>query len=355
MFKLAELEGLEGAPPRYIALEGNLQPLGFEDLERARSNLPLTMELDWRGARVVDTDIPEFDLSQRPNIKATLQSRFTAHAIALVRGGWLPSALATPDPTAIVLLDRNVISEISSRFVGGTRKGRDPDFIDLFATSPIRLSPMLAVLEGAERRPPSGTHARAQLEELTARLRAALPHAEILAGAAQLLGAKGLMAEGQHWFELGQTFLCQIAPLMPGPVARARQPSVWNQILAASDECGLSRKSLVLLAVLSALAAQNGAGPARSILKFKQRYSASDAYNALCDLRSLELFANFLALWPDQAVQLCTADRGLALFWTGLGAHDFRRGGCAAQFDLMFHPGLVPEWATDLWLEATST
>jgi hypothetical protein len=47
-------------------------------------------------------------------------------------------------------------------------------------------------------------------------------------------------------------------------------------------------------------------------------YSAEDAYNAISDLRHIELAALSQAVLPDRAFALCTNDRGLALFWSAL-------------------------------------
>src|SRR3546814_18532157 len=51
----------------------------------------------------------------------------------LVIGGWLPSMLAAVSENSAILLDRNVVTEIVSRFDSGETKGRPADFIDKLA------------------------------------------------------------------------------------------------------------------------------------------------------------------------------------------------------------------------------
>ncbi|HEX7694585.1 MAG TPA: hypothetical protein VF409_08850, partial [Sphingomonas sp.] len=86
----------------------------------------------------------------------------------------------------------------------------------------------------------------------------------------------------------------------------------------------------------------NGATPAKRVLKPSERYSAADAYNAICDLRSLNILIRLIGAFPDEAIQLCTADKNLALFWCGLGADDFASGPDAGDYTISLHPALMP-------------
>ncbi len=352
--KFQELDAGDGSPPRYLVVEGAIpQPLGFEALQEARADAPLTVRFDWRGAKVVDTDIPDFDRSAPRDLTATVQSPFTSRAILLVRGGWLPSSPYLVDPKTIFLLDRNVISEVAGRFSGGASKGRDPDFMDIFASVPVRLNPMLAVLEGAQRRVPTEEETKAQLAEITAKLKAALPNAEFLAGPDFLQGVNGLIAEGRAWFNRHQAFLLRAASIMPGPVARRRRAACWQDILEAADADSVPRTSLVLLTVLCGLFAPNGIGPARATLKFRAGYTVEDAYNALCDLRSLELFLNLLGVFPEQPANLCTGDRALALLWVGMGFEGVGRSNTGTTIDFSFDEALMPPEAAAWWRAAS--
>lgn len=343
----------DGSAPRTFTFESLApEPLGYEALVAARPNRPVNVPLKWRGAKVVAFDIPDATFDTPCTVTGHLESPFTARAIGLVKGGWLPSIFASLDASTIVLLDRNVVSEIFSRFEGGILRGRDPDFIDLFADLPVHLNPMPFVLEGNARVLPTAEAVEAQLVEVVAKLGVALPQAELVVGPQSAAATMGLIEEGRAWFESHTAFLVDVADAMPGPVSRARLETTWRRILASADGAGVSRRSIVLLAVLSALASPNGDGPARDLLKLRRGYGAMDAYNALSDLRAIEILINLLALYPDQPVQFCTADRALALFWVGMGIHNPRRTGGGTTVDFDLHPVLLPARAAALWRDA---
>jgi hypothetical protein len=112
--------------------------------------------------------------------------------------------------------------------------------------------------------------------------------------------------------------------------------------------------SLVLLAALSVVAIPMGRSPAAKILKFKPNYREEDAYNALVDFRALDLLVSFLALYPDQSIQLYTADRALALFWVGARASNFGRASDGFTFDVSPVPELIPPDILDRWIMLTN-
>src|SRR3546814_15567963 len=93
-----------------------------------------------RSGTIVDTDIDDIDLSRRFNLDATLETHFTANSIGLVIGGWLPSMLAAVSENSAILLDRNVVTEIVSRFDSGETKGRPADFIDMLAGMDVSIN-----------------------------------------------------------------------------------------------------------------------------------------------------------------------------------------------------------------------
>jgi hypothetical protein len=106
----------------------------------------------------------------------------------------------------------------------------------------------------------------------------------------------------------------------------------------------------VVLAALSAVFVVNGASPAKKLLNFKPCYREDDAYNGLVDLRSLEMLIHLFGLFPNEPAMLCTADRDLALFWTGIRASNFGRNGGAATFKLAPIEELLPR-PVNQWLD----
>src|SRR3546814_9777104 len=145
-----------------------------------------------RSGTIVDTDIDDIDLSRRFNLDATLETHFTANSIGLVIGGWLPSMLAAVSENSAILLDRNVVTEIVSRFDSGETKGRPADFIDMLAGMDVSINPGLYAMEGSLRRIPDSAHVREELAWATARIARALPKAKLMDGAPSVQGMAGL-------------------------------------------------------------------------------------------------------------------------------------------------------------------
>lgn len=222
-----------------------------------------------------------------------------------------------------MLVDRNVVTQIVARFENGRKRREEQDFLDLFADQPVRINPLLFVMEGNRRSIPTPAEAEAQMIEVDAKLRAALPKAEITVGPEHLKGALGLIEDSRASLDSKQHFLRHLAPLLAPPVARADVEARWHDIIASAKLYGLQRQSLIVLAALSAVAVPDGKSPARRLLKFRNGYTAADAYNALADLRAIELYIAMLSYATDEAIQLCTADKNLALFWVGIQASNF--------------------------------
>lgn len=115
----------------------------------------------------------------------------------------------------------------------------------------------------------------------------------------------------------------ELAPKLKSPIRTDSREAVWKEVLIAANRHGISRFSLVVIAALSVVAVPNGKSPALKVPKLKANYALSDAYNALADLRALEILAHLLAIVPNRAVALWTADKNLARFWTGIRVSDF--------------------------------
>jgi len=349
IFVYEEQERPGGGPLRTIAFtDVDIRPRTYEELATAKLHAGITIPLEMYNGRIVDTDVEGVDTSKYAHITATLISPFTSKAIALVRGGWLPSVLAATRETAVVLPDRNIITEIAGRFDGGKKVGREPDFLDLFEDDPVRINPMLFAMEGNSRALPEPDAARAQFEEAVEKLRKALPAATLMVGPGSIDGLLGLIEDVRPGMARKQAFLRHVAPTLAAPVARRDIDRRWQEILAAAKDFGVMQASLVVLAVLSTLV-NPARSAAKSLLKFHAAYSDADAYNALSDLQALDLLLYCLAFSPDMHTQLCTADRNLALFWVGAGASDLARSGGGIRFTMTPHDAVLPEGYAERW------
>ena len=142
-------------------------PLHYSDLVDTKLGNKVVIPLNWEHAKVIESDIPEITVDKFASGNATLESTYTSKTIGLVKGGWLPSGLATRDGM-VLLPDRCTISELRGRFAGGIKRNiDDKDFLDFFATPGLRINPVLFAVESNQRRNPSPTVIRQQLEELS--------------------------------------------------------------------------------------------------------------------------------------------------------------------------------------------
>lgn len=316
-----------GRGASFVGVE--FQALQYSDLINLKLD-KVTIPLRWKNARVLKSTIPGITVEKFATGNATLESTYSSKTIGLVKGGWLPSGLAFQNDM-VIMPDRCTITELIGRFSDGKKtNAADKDFLDFFANQHIRINPLLFALEGNLKKNPTPEVVEQQFEWACAKIKAALPQAELVpAGKESLRGVVGIINDTQAGMERKQDFLMRLAPKLLGNISALQLPAMWDDVLAIADECGVPRRSLVVLAALSAAAVPNGKSPAKKLLKLtKPNYSTELAYNALADLRSLEILMYLFALFPTERVLLCTGDKDLALFWAGIRASDFNwRGG----------------------------
>lgn len=318
-------------------------PLQFSDLIDKKLSDKVVVPLRWTRARVVESTIPEIGIDQVSSGHATVESVYSTKTIGLVKGGWLPPGLAVR-ADMIVIPDRCTIADLRGRFCGGIKKNEsEKDFLDFFAGSGIRINPLLYAIEGNQRKDPSPEAIEQQLNEAVVALRAALPEAEIVpVDQAGLEGAIGIVQDTRASMARKQEFLMRLAPKLHAPTSAKRKELLWDDVLETARECGVVKSSLVVFAALSAISVPNGRSPAKRLLKFTCDYSIEDAYNALADLRSLEMLMCLFALFPEQQLMLCTGDKDLALLWAGIRASNFVWSGNHASSSLSPVESLLP-------------
>jgi hypothetical protein len=345
-------QDVEGSPRSITLQNARFRPLGYAELVNAVPGRPLTVPLVGETAEIASTTFDGLVPGAAVSLTASLESHFTAHAISLVRGGWLPPPLAAR-AGSILLVDRNVVSDIAGRFKPARAQGRTPDFLDLFGGQTIRINPLLAALEGNNRSVPTEDQIRNELNEATAALRRALPKAEILVGQDSVRAILGLLHDARASFDRKHALLLELAPVLSAPTARTRVASRLGAVFAAANRHEVPIHSLLVLAIISSIAVPNARSPAFTLLNLRRHYAAEHAYNALCDLRSLEIFIHLLCFFPGEDVHLCTGDRDLAKVWTGLQFSNIRASGLGVTFDVEPVEDLVPAHVLRIWREAT--
>jgi hypothetical protein len=290
IFKFQEPDREDGMPGRHLEFtDVTFSPLSYSELRDAKLSQPMTIPLLARGAKIVSSDIDGLGVNQIGEIRTSLVTSFTSKAIGLVNGGWLPSTLALRDDT-IVLPDRCVVTKLYARLQNGGERGQgNKDFMDLFSGQAVRINPMLFALEGNARQNPTADIARQQLEEAVAKIRSALPTAILIADESVLKGVLGLVQDTHPVMMRGQDFLLHLNPRLTSPIGKRDIQANWDNVLALAKNFGLPKHSPVVIAALSTIIVPNGRSPARRLLKFREGYTRQDAYNALADLRALQI------------------------------------------------------------------
>lgn len=340
-----KLEYVEETTQKRLAFSaGELVPLGFDDLVALHGKLrePIVFPLRIRGAQVASTEFEHLQIAEKLNVKAELQSHLGSTVLGLVKGGWLPSGLVLDEDT-LLLPDRCTVAALRSRFVGGEPKeGVPPDFLDFARDKALKVNPMLYAMEGTSgSRNPDAAELSALYDRAALKIGEALPKAVMFPGREDALqGVLGLLRDQAQGFAARQRFLTKAAPLLATPVGRKRLPDLWQQLLELAERHGVARASMLVCALFSASAAHPAMNPAMGVLKPRRQYTEKNAFNALTDLRSLDLLIAAGTDFPDKRVALLTEDRALALYWVGMQTHSHRRNGTSIHYAMNPHTAL---------------
>jgi hypothetical protein len=324
-----------------------MQPLGPEELT-ALSKQP-------------DAVITLRFLAENPKIngnavagtaKVDQRMRFTEpmKIYALVpNGSWLPVPFVSPPR---FLLDRNVVGN----FQRLRSRQSFPDeaayrlWTAFFEQGAGLFNPLPYAYEGSARRLQSFDEFVAEFEQGVREIAETFPRCAVVrysashyrAAYAQLLAMNEKTAPETE-------FICDICSLIVETTADSKLRSVTDQILSAADRFGVDRQSLAVLLALSCLFEDrhSGASIGRQILKPKKNYGPADAYNALSDLRHIELAALGHAWVANGSFALCTSDRAVASLWCALGIRDVVETATGPEFTIDYSSALFPRLTDD--------
>jgi hypothetical protein len=278
-------------------------------------------------------------------VKAPITFQEPLTVYTLVDGGWIPPPFAMPPN---LLVDRNVVSALKQ--IRGRTQRADLHATDwwlrFFHKGHALFNPLLYALEGHSRKAPTFEEFVVAFEDASYEITSAFPGSKVLSFSQaqyQILHA----VENRSAQETA--FLLETVPLVIDRIPNERLEAVEAAILESASKHHVGPRSLVVMAVLSCLyedlqGAKYSVG--RHVLKPRQRYGQDDAYNALADLRNLELFIVSRGLPELGSFSLCTCDRALALLWCGLSARNVQASnsvmGCVIDFSVSLDHHLFP-------------
>jgi hypothetical protein len=260
-------------------------------------------------------------------------------------GGWLPVPFVSPQQ---FLLDRNVVANFRKlRHNQNFTDRKAHEFWTRFFEQGTALFNQLPyAFEGKARRIPSFEEFVQAWEQGVKEVEETFPRSRVVRYSPAQYRLAYTQLQASHTNTPCEIeFLCEIASLLVVPTSDAKVRSVAERILETAARLEVDRQSLAVLIALSCLFEDPRSGTdsiGRKILKPKQTYTAADAYNAICDLRHIELAA-FGHAWVTQGqFALCTADKAVASLWCALGIRDLVSTAAGAEYTFDFSPELFP-------------
>jgi hypothetical protein len=341
--RFLELDKTEDSPAMTF-VGGDFKPMGLPAYRIFINEGVLSVDI----VNARETSSPELS-GKFSSYSTEIKTTYTSGTAALLKNGWLPPAFLSHD--VHILLDRNAVTEIAGFFVEGElRRERRDDLIEFLLSQGPILNPSLYALEGNEKRVPTHAEMADLVIEANDKLARALPECEIRPkGLAGIEGLKGLLKDSESTFNTGLAFLEKAVPLVQSSGKLEKRLNATKSIVELAK---LHQPSLLTrLACLSALWNGQDFNPARKLLKPAREYTQEMAYNALCDLRIIELFVGITALQPSNQFAVMTKDIGLIQFWLALKARNIRLENDHTAFDFTIDSDLfldLPETELDL-------
>ncbi|EGR2924066.1 hypothetical protein DLI05_24595, partial [Vibrio parahaemolyticus] len=239
-------------------------------------------------------------------------------AFLLVFGGWIPCSFIKKQ--TILLADRNVVSQIVSRYSNGKKKKNRPDdaFDSIFLSNKISLDITAFVLEGNENKIPDNDMIDEQIDRVTKSLKAALPRLNITKypnGNSYYYQFRDMLAEN---IQRRMLFLQKIAPKLNKQFTEKSRVDAVRIVFSAAQEAQLQKNDLAVLLALLRITMVGKKTAAQLVLKDSQLYTEVDSYNAVCDLTAIELLINLHKFHAENKsgynIAFITMDKGLSLF-----------------------------------------
>jgi hypothetical protein len=290
----------------------SVQPLTLDDL------LPLSDEPNGPLAFRFTACTPASDGAQQDALRCfqfSVEFCEPPRIYALVVGGWLPPPFVMPPR---FLIDRNIAMILRQQAGSRTQIGH-PElnwWMDLLSGGDVWFNPLPCALENRERRTPTLDEFHREFDKVSRELRERFPGAHITTyEKPHLEAAYQLVTNLRRRMSKEEDFLINIAPLIMSPVPPRCLAGLGRKIFRTAASNLGADSLLAVVAALSCAFTGDEQSLGRLILKPSHKYSKADAFNALSDLRLIELAAASQGLQEVDAFSLCTRDRGLALFW----------------------------------------
>lgn len=311
-----------------------VHPLGTADIRALEADDSSALEMELAADEAIVDGEKKVGLVK---LKANITFNKPVLVYALVQGGWLPLPFAIPSR---FLVHRNVVILLRKIHEGKVSANAESLrwWTKFFSNDSAIFNPLPFTFEAGFRRKPTMVEFVSAYDEGATELLRALPNCHIVkfADTNYRLAYAQLEAFDAR-YEREVRFLQATCPLVTYRNSRSTEREVATTIVRTADQFQLYRSSLIVLAVLSCLYEDvHGTPPSigRKVLKPKTVYTEADAFNAISDLRHMEIAAAGQTYFQHEAFALCTCDRPLALLWSALSIRGQSTSGGTIEFTL---------------------
>ncbi|MFW2565007.1 hypothetical protein ACN5O4_00275 [Aliarcobacter butzleri] len=235
----------------------------------------------------------------------------------IVYGGWIPCSFIRRN--TLLLADRNVISEIITRYRNGKKEvsGDFDAFDNIFLNSNIKLDITSYLIEGNKGRVPTNSEIDEELEIVIKALKIALPKLDIAVYPNQNAYYYNLKDANSKSIEERMRFLQEISSKINKEFTHKTREKAVMLVYETAKNMELKRDDFVIILVLLRIIMKGKKSAAKLILKDSQIYTEEKAYNAAFDLTNIVMLLNLHIYHLSKTnfkVAFITKDKGLALF-----------------------------------------
>ncbi|SFJ91762.1 hypothetical protein SAMN05518863_103311 [Candidatus Pantoea symbiotica] len=255
-------------------------------------------------------------------LELTIANHTHHEAFLLVKGGWIPCSLMKEK--TLLLADRNIISEIKSRYFINEKKIQgDLDYFDavFLSRDDLTIDITLWVLESNERKIPSVATMNNQCKYAKEVISRALPEVEIAEYPDGNNYYHNASAYISTYLLRRANYLLEVAPSLNKQFTEKTRSKATHEVFELAKKHGLKNSDIVVILAFLRINMSDGKNgdrknTAKKVLKDSQNYSAEDAYNTASDLGALEWLINLIRHHEKSGssynVAIITKDIGLA-------------------------------------------
>lgn len=315
-------------------------PLTFADLFPINDFFEIKAEFDAGDAKINGEIIED-------NGTVTMPTKFKSEmaVYAIVIDGWLPITYRNSER---VIPDRNLISSII-QIESGNCKNKNPSikwWLDFIGKYDVIINPLLYAIEGNQKKKPSYSEFCESFNKAVVKLSEYFPKGKIISFNSKKYYKAGysILEEITANQKDEINFLLETAPLVSTPYSSEQLDKTQNKIDEKANKYNILGKSLLYILVISCLYERNDSKyfkAARKVLKPQKKYSESDAYNTISDINILNFLIQSWSIFKEP-YPICTCDKGLVAFWSGLNPIQISSKNKKVNFEFTFNEYLFP-------------